>query len=189
LKNESFRAYYSPVRMNLWDSLPEEVQELILIFKKPHDYSMVIQRHYRKVRYSPKETPEMMPGKGQRVLVHFYKKSCIGQINRSDYGLHTNWTVADVVKGVNQISWYNQPPAKGEWVDIKHVTVKWYYYKVWNMSNGDIIHGKYYQDTVWFNPKDRPYWACGQRYNHIYTNRDLYDHILRPALVVLIKKW
>jgi hypothetical protein len=174
--------------MNLWDLLPEELQDLILEYKKLHDYAIIIQRQYRKVRWSPSEAPEMMPGKGQRVLVHFYKSNGYCKIDRIDYGLYTNWTSADVVKGVNQVTWYNQPPAKGEWVDIKHTSVQWDYYKEWNMSNGDTIHGKYYQQTMWFDPKHRPRWARRQRYNHIYTNRNLYDHILRPALIVLIKK-
>jgi len=174
---------------NYWDTLPDELQDVIIAYKKLIECATVVQNHYRKVRYSPGEAPDMVPGKGQRALVHFFKNNCDGKIPRYDYGLNTNWVAASVIKGVTQATWYNQPPGKGEWINMKHTAVQWNYYKEWNMAGGSTIYGKYYQQTVWFDPKDRPEWAYSPRYNHLYPDRDLHDHVLRPVLVIPIKKW
>jgi len=163
-----------------WDALPEELQELILAHKKLIEFAAVIQKHYRKVRFTPGEAPRFCSAKGQRAIVQWH--------STKEFPGDGGWVSADVLKfhkNSYPIDHGSEPPGREIWKDLATARLRWKYSRKWILSNGETRTDTYSKKIMWFDPKKRPEWA-GDDYDYIYPS---YYNNIAPARVALIKPW
>lgn len=92
------KMYFDPkvkakrVTESLWDALPGDCKELVRDFEKDHSMAQRIQRHYRKVRYTPGTAPAFAAK--QRVLMFWgpgdfaYVVWATGDVGRKNTGYY-----------------------------------------------------------------------------------------------------
>jgi len=164
---------------NYWDSLPDELQDIVLGYKKLIECATIVQKHYRKVRWCPSEAPKFCSEEKQRAIVQWRSSK--------EFPNDGGWVSADVLKfhkNSYPIDHSTEPPGREIWKDLA-TGLGWKYSRTWILSNGETRTDTYRKKITWFDPKKRPEWA-GKAYDYIYPSE---YNTIAPARVVLIKPW
>ncbi len=109
----------NPVKESLWDRLPEDVVAVIKNLVEQQRYAKVIQRAYRRVRYSPMDFPGYKDGTRsnepelQRCVIY-----CAAPAH-DDQNLEIRWYTRYVVRAPRKGCKYAAVVSKGGW-DREH---------------------------------------------------------------------
>jgi len=155
---------------NLWDNLPNDCKNIILEKKNLHDRASIIQKHYRKVRYSPDQL---------KVIRRQPRVRCAT----------SNMAGRKVV-----IQWHPSTGRKFEVGDIawgKKATKKYDCVVFYNMGNNSYLDG--YGNTITYPVSDIAYWYNPKSCSTIAISDDPRIVVIRNTHNILscvpIKPW